>query len=222
MAGTDLVSTWSFLCSKCKTHLLKSLHIRAGFKSSSVVNELQVGELARQVERDDILNAYHRNNDGASPVENSQFLDLIKREKNVKEACRNLTRQEIVDVFHDLVKGQLKQPMDYYVARQVIADHRKARVKRLGLMFGEKKSNPRKAARPKPVPFAPRVGEVPGKVNLSRETLESFGRMEDIRLNHAHLGEIAHLSDQKVGGITANTRLLRNQNRESATWKTNF
>lgn len=221
--GQTLVNAFGeFLCPKCKTHLLQTLHIRAGFKCRTIVNDLSVGEMARQVERDDILNAFHRNNDGSTLAEQNQFLDLIKRERSVTKALHNLTKEEIIKVFEEYTPGpgKLTHPMSYYDARKAILKHRKARVRRLGLMYAEKPKNRKKP--PKPVPHAPRVGEVPGDLKLNREMRGLFGRQEDMRLNHGHLHEIASLKEQNTTGLQSNCRLLRNQNRETSAWKTNF
>lgn len=224
--GETLLRAWDgFLCSKCKTHLQENLHVTAGWKSKTVVNDTVIGQMARQVERDDILDAYNRNHDGSTHQEENIFLDLIKQEKSVQEAIKNLTRREIIEVFNDYVpkgKAGLTHPMSFYDAREAITKHRSDRVRTLGLMYPEKKKNGRKAPCPKPVPFAPREGELPGDVKVGRETRQLYGRKEDARLVHAHSCEIANLADQHTPGLSTNTRLLRNTNRETNDWKNNF
>lgn len=223
--GATLVEAWGdFLCTKCKNHLNQSLHLRAGFKCKTIVNDLQINQMARQVEQDDILNAYHRNNDGSSPEEMNQFLNLIKQEKNVKDCIRNLNNEEITAVFKEYAKGpdKLDHPMSYYDARKAVLKHRQKRVYLLGLMYGEPKKNKKKAPHPVPVPFATREGEVPGGLKLSRKMQERYGREEDARLNHAHLCEVADLKNQTVIGVSLNTRVVRNNNRQTSTWENNF
>jgi len=224
--GDMLIRAWGgFLCTTCKKHLQETLHVTAGFKSKAVVNDITVGQMARQVERDDILDAYNRNHDGSTHQEENTFLDLIKQEKSVQAAIKNLSRREIIEVFDDYVpKGKtgLTHPMSFYDAREAIMKHRAHRVYSLGLMYPEKKKNGRKAPRPKPVPFAPREGELPGNVQVGRETRVLYGRLEDTRLVHAHSCEIANLEDQHTPGLAINTRLLRNANRETNCWQNNF
>jgi hypothetical protein len=223
--GETLLAAWKdWLCEKCSTHMSKVLHMRGGFKGKKIVNKIEINQMCQQIEKDDILNAYHRNHDGSTLEEQNQFLSLIKREENVKKACRNLTRDEIINVFKEYASGSgcLTAPMSYYDARKAINKHRAARVKMLGLMYPEKKKNVKKQWRPKPVPHAQRVGEVPGGLKLGFETRKVFGREEDVRLNHAHLFELATFEDQNNPGIVMNTRLLRNLNREKHTWVNQF
>jgi len=213
-----------FLCTTCKTHLSETLHVTAGFKSKTVVNDMTIQQMARQVERDDILDAYNRNHDGTSMQDQTSFLDLIKREKSVQDAIRNLTRGEIIKVFVEYVpkgKAGLTHAMSFYDARAAILKHRHARVRALGLMYPEKKKAG-KAPRPKPVPFAPREGELPCNMKVSMETRVLYGRQEDARMLHAHSCQIAGLKDQNVPNLTLNTRLLRNANRETTTWNNSF
>jgi hypothetical protein len=223
--GAQLIEAFGdFLCSKCKKYLKESLHLRAGYKQKTIVNALQINQMARQIEQDDILNAYHRNNDGSTLEEQNQFLNLIKQEKSVKDCIRNLTKDEIAAVFKDYAKGpnKLDYPMSYYDARKAILKHRQKRVYLLGLMYGEPKKNKKKAPHPVPVPYAFREGEIPGDLKLSREMLERYGREEDARLNHAHLCEVADLKNQTVIGVSLNPRVVRNNNRVTSTWENNF
>lgn len=221
LEGPRLLKAWGDkLCANCKLHLKKVLHIRAGPRAKHIVNDLEVGQMTKQVEIDDILVAYHRQH-GGSEAEKLQFLDVVRREKSVKDACRNITREEMIAVFDGLLKpivtdDPLNYKLPYYDVREVIKRHRKERVKTLSIMYPEHAPT-KKFRKPKPVPHVPQVGKPP--VKLSYDMAKTYGKLEDQRLAHAHNFEMATISDQNNPVLVMNARLLRNLEREENTWK---
>ena len=139
--SAHVVDQLPFLCNKCTAHARNpsSCHIFGGKLGALVLTSLQVNELARRLDEEDLLLAYNRLRK-LGPEEEREFLAKLDGEKTMR-AKLNYTPEQMEALLAPLprlidpVTGALTDRVDFYALQALVNADRNKRVERLAQMY---------------------------------------------------------------------------------------
>ncbi len=152
------LSDW--LCKNCQRHLSTAVHLVSGEMNQHLVSDLELDEMARQIDRADILNAYDRLNrltlaeqhqfvsnilsTGAhtnNPTKhvNSSAAKLTGTSTNIHSSLRalqDLTKAQVTNLVKPLItRSSTGGSLDFYAVKSVVDAHRRSRIADLKKMY---------------------------------------------------------------------------------------
>jgi hypothetical protein len=143
--GTHTVDQMPWMCRSCAAHARSAAHVLGGASGKHVLTSLEVDELARRLDEEDLLRAYGRLGPGAGPrarlagAEEREFLAKLDGEK-IARAKLNYTPAQLEILLSPLPRlvdtsGTQTDLIDFYVLRASVLGERHRRVDRLGQMY---------------------------------------------------------------------------------------
>lgn len=137
--GQHSVDQLDFLCRRCAAHARSEAHIFGGPGGRHVLSALEVDQLARRLDEEDLLQAYDRLR-RLGPDEEREFLAGLDAEK-VARAGLNYTREQLAGLLaplprlRDAATGVPTDLIDFYALQRLVNDERRTRIARLGQMY---------------------------------------------------------------------------------------
>jgi hypothetical protein len=119
-------------------HVRSQAHVLGGPGGKHVLGVLQLNELARRIEEEDLLRAYDRWQ-VLSPEEERDFLSKLDGLK-LARARLNYTKEQMEAILSSVprlkdAEGEQTDRMDFYAIQRVVNAERQTRVKRLSEMY---------------------------------------------------------------------------------------
>lgn len=207
-----------WLCRQCKAHACRVPHLRSGFKGSHAVTQRELDDMARETNREDILEAYARRNK-LSRAEQTNFLSKVLKQASTKEQSHlhaEYTKEDISDMFKQVPKNKHGR-MDFYAVREVVFAKRADRVVQLRKMYPE-------VVVKKPPPQSYTSSTLTRALQSSKNPdHQSFLFTSRLLSQHAHKLTGTGAKDRNNPALTVNVHLMRKQKYDSETnWKPFF
>jgi len=137
--GRHSVDQLDFLCRRCAAHARSEAHIFGGPGGRHVLSGLELDQLARRLDEEDLLRAYGRLG-RLGPEEEREFLAGLDGEK-LARAGLNYTREQLDTLLaplprlRDGMTGAGTNLIDFYDLQRLVNRERATRIARLGQMY---------------------------------------------------------------------------------------